>query len=112
MPGSKPERSPKRRCEGLRGARGAAKNRRTTERAVREGIGGEALEDRPLEPANFLRGMGVDDRDVIRRRNYTALAFGNVDASIETQERRAAVVRCERSGGANQRRHDQQRKNN
>jgi len=56
--------------------------------------------------------MSVDDRDVIRGIDDAALAFGNVDASIEAEERRAAVVRCERTGRADQRRHDQQRKNN
>jgi hypothetical protein len=70
------------------------------------------VKDGSLEPLNFLRSMSVDQRDVVGGVDDAALALGNVNASIEAEQRRAAVVRCERSGGADQRWHDQQRKNN
>lgn len=97
---------------GLRRERGAAKYGRTTERMVGQRVNEEALEHRPFEPANFLRGVRVDDRDVIGSVDHTAFAFGDVDASIEAEDRRAAVVRSERSGRTDQRGHDEQRKNN
>ena len=70
------------------------------------------MEDRALEPLNFLRGVRVDDGNVIGSADDAAFAFGDVDASIEAENRRAAVVRSERAGCAYQRGHDEQRKNN
>jgi hypothetical protein len=103
---------PKGDVKVLRGARRTAKNWRATERAGGKWVSGGALKHGPLEPANFLRGMSVDDRDVIGGVDDAALAFRDVDAAIEAEERRAAVVRCERSSGAYQRGHDEQRKHN
>ena len=97
---------------GLCRERGPAKNWRTTKWMVRQQVSGEPLKNRPFEPANFLRGVCVDDRNVIGSVDHTAFAFGDVDASIEAEDRRAAVVRSERAGRAYQRGHDEQRKNN
>jgi hypothetical protein len=44
--------------------------------------------------------MSVDHRHVIGGADHAAFGFGDIDASIEAQQRRAAFIWRERSGRA------------
>lgn len=70
------------------------------------------MKDGIFEPLNFLREMSVDQCDMIGGADHAAFGFGDIDASIEAEQRRAPFVRCKRSGRPYQRGHDEQRKNN
>jgi hypothetical protein len=58
------------------------------------------LKDRTFEPADFLRGMSVNHRDVIGGADDAAFGFGDIDASIEAEQRSARFVWGKRSGRA------------
>lgn len=79
---------------------------------VRQRVSGEPLKNRPFEPPDFLRGMSVDDGDVIGSDDHAAFAFGDVHASIEAEDRRVAVIEREETGRAHQRRYHEQRQHN